>query len=304
VTDTKSSHSPAVGDIIALVASIVILVGFAVFPLRVDSGTTGLAFIDSSTTFPDLTLIVGAVGLVTSCVSLAVIRDQGVRWWFLGLGLLGLVYPLDNVLREKPGFALGGLLATIGCAALVLQAILPRGGEKTHQWGNTVLGLVRVLLGTLWFTQLLWKLPWDNYGCPAGSLVPAANTSGLCDWIGREIASPRWPIYKTFLQNVVAPNLSWLALLIVAGEAFMAFTLLFGLFTRLGALAAFGQGINLFIGLSVVPGEWEWSYLMLTALCLVFIIFGGNWVGIDAVLYTQFKKMNNPIGRLLTWLVS
>jgi hypothetical protein len=60
----------------------------------------------------------------------------------------------------------------------------------------------------LWFTQLLWKLPWNNYGCPAGALAPVANTSGLCDWIGREIASPRWPIYRGFLESIVAKKLA------------------------------------------------------------------------------------------------
>src|SRR5579859_1293664 len=284
-----AAPSLQIADIVALGASLAILVGYVVLPLRVDAGTTGLNFIDSGTTFPALTLLVGAVGAVSSMVSIMAIREKGVRWWFAMLGLLGLVFLVDNTLRGKAALASGGLLAMLGAVALIVQAALPRpGAQATHRVNDTVLGIIRVLLGGLWFTQLLWKLPWNNFGCKIGALVPAANTSGLCDWIGKEIASPRWPAYKSFLDGIVTPNLSWLAFFIVAGEAFVCVSLLFGLFTRFGALSGVAMGLNLFIGLTAVPGEWDWTYLMLPALCAVFIVVGGRWVGLDALLYPQF----------------
>ena len=310
MTDKTQSEraSFAIGDILALIGSLAILIGYAVLPLRSDGPTTGLAFIDSSTTFPALTLIVGVVGLISALVCIAVIRERAVRWWFLGLGLLGLLYLADNTLREKPALGIGGWLAIIGCAVLILQAAIPRTAPSTeNRINDTVLGLIRVGLGTLWFTQLLWKLPWNNYGCNAGALVPAANTGGLCDWMGREIASPRWPLYKNFLTGFAAPNLSWLAFFIVAGEAFVCISLLFGLFTRLGGLAGLAMGINLFIGLTAVPGEWDWTYLMLPALCAVFIIIGGRWIGLDAVIHAQFKKARergNLVAQVLTLLTT
>jgi uncharacterized membrane protein YphA (DoxX/SURF4 family) len=304
--DTTASSAP-IADIVALIASLAILIAYAVLPLRTDGSPTGFNFNDSSTTFPALTLLVGAVGVVSAIACIVGIRERGVRWWFAGLGLIGLVFLVDNSLQGKAALASGGLLAMLGAAALIVQAGIPRPQEvAANRTNDTILGLIRVLLGGLWFTQLLWKLPWNNFGCKAGALVPAANTSGLCDWIGKEIASPRWPAYKSFLDGMVTPNLGWLAFLIVAGEAFVCVSLLFGLFTRFGALSGVVMGLNLFIGLTAVPGEWDWTYLMLPALCAVYIAVGGRWVGLDTLLYPQLKKLaetGNPLGRLLVLLV-
>ncbi len=289
---TTAIPAVQIGDVVALIASAVILIGYALFPFRADGPTTGLGFIDAGTTFPALTLVIGIVGVISAIVSMVALRETGVRWWYAGLGMLGLVFLVDNALRGKPALDLGGLLAMLGSAALIAQVVIPRAGVAVHhRTQDTILGLLRVMLAALWFTQLLWKLPWNNYGCPPGSLVPAAGTSGLCDWIGREIANPRWPVYKSFLEGFVAPNLGWMAFLIVAGEASVTFSLMFGLFTRLGALIGVLMGINLFIGLTAVPHEWDWTYLMLPALNAVFIVVGGRFMGLDAILYPRFKRM-------------
>jgi hypothetical protein len=297
-----------IADIIALVASAAILVGYAALPLRTDSAATGFSFIDSATTFPALTLVVGIVGVISALVSIVALRERAIRWWFVGLGILGLVFLLDNTLRQKAALSSGGWIAMLGSAVLVLQAALPRANAAAaNRTQEIVLGLVRISLATLWLTQLLWKLPWHNYGCAAGALVPATGTSGLCDWIGREIASPRWPAYKSFLEGFVTPNLSWLALLIVAGEALVAMSLMLGLLTRVGALTGTLMAINLFVGLTAVPAEWDWTYLMLIALNAVFIVVGGRFVGLDALLYLRFKRIAESgglAGLLLVRLVS
>ncbi len=193
----------------------------------------------------------------------------------------------------------------LGCAAMIVQAALPRSAPLVaDRTADTVLGLIRIIVGTLWFTQLLWKLPWNNFGCPAGPLVPAANASGLCDWIGREIANPRWPLYKSFLEGVVAPNLGWLAFFVLAGEAFTYFSLLFGLFTRAGGLIGTLMSINLFIGLTAVPNEWDWTYLMLIIANAIFVIVGGRYVGLDAILNPRLRKWadsGSRLARVLAW---
>ena len=90
--ESAPNRSLAIGDVAALVGSIAILIGYAFFPLRSDGAATGLAFINSGTTFPALTLMVGVVGAVSALVSLAAIRERAVRWWFVGLGMLGLIF--------------------------------------------------------------------------------------------------------------------------------------------------------------------------------------------------------------------
>src|SRR6266705_2416495 len=64
----------------------------------------------------------------------------------------------------------------------------------------TVLALVRGALGAVWYQETLWKQPWKNYGCrPTFEL----KGSGLCDWIGREIANPPFGLYQSFLVNII-----------------------------------------------------------------------------------------------------
>src|SRR5258705_13540866 len=92
VERAAATPSVQVGDIVALAASVVILIAYAVLPLRSDSPSTGLAFIDSATTLPVLTLVIGLVVLLSALVNLSVIRESGVRWWYAGLGLLGLLF--------------------------------------------------------------------------------------------------------------------------------------------------------------------------------------------------------------------
>ena len=63
---------------------------------------------------------------------------------------------------------------------------LPGLAGRLDRLGGLGLFLSRVIIGYLWFTQLLWKLP-PTFGCPSDFAVSTsltARTSGLCDWTG------------------------------------------------------------------------------------------------------------------------
>ena len=154
------------------------------------------------------------------------------------------------------------------------------------------LGAARIIIGVLWFQQLLWKLPPD-FGCgPAGD-------QGLCDWMRREIESPLIPLYADFVRAIVLPNLGILGWFVWLAEAAIAVSLLLGLFTRLGGLLGFGQAMNLLIGLAAVPHEWYWTYLMLALFCLLFALTGaGRWLGLDGALRSRLRR-DGPLARLL-----
>ncbi len=307
VSRSNSNLFPAIGDIVGLIGGLLILVGYAFFPIEQGNSRTALSYVTSSNTFIALTFTVGLTAFVAALINLAV-KERAIRWYLLGLGGLALIYPIDNALRGGGAFALGGYLTLLGIVALVVQVGLPRPGYHIYdRRSETIFALIRMMVATLWFTQLLWKLPWDNFGCATGALTPAANTSGLCDWIGREIASPRYPAYKDFLTGVIAPNLSWMAFLIVGSEAFVCFSLMFGLLTRLGGLVGFAMGLNLFIGLTGVRGEWDWTYLMLPLINLVFAVVGGRFFGVDGLITARLPTTTEKDGmavRLLRGLVS
>jgi thiosulfate dehydrogenase (quinone) large subunit len=164
-----------------------------------------------------------------------------------------------------------------------------------------LLGLVRIAIGYLWFTQTLWKLP-PSFGCNAS----AAQQTGLCDWIGREIQHPQFGFYASFLRNIVEPNLSVFGWLIFFGELATAILLIFGVLTRLGGLLGFVQGVNLWVGLAAVPHEWSWTYIMLALINLTLALTAaGRWVGCDAFLHPRAAaagERGSRLGRLVAAL--
>jgi disulfide bond formation protein DsbB len=91
------------------------------------------------------------------------------------------------------------------------------------------------------------------------------------------------------------------------GEAFIALSLVFGLLTRLGSLVGFMMAVNLYLGLSVAPHEWSWSYGMLITLQLIFFFTApGRTLGVDQYLIKLLQpKANsgNRLARFLLWLM-
>ena len=168
----------------------------------------------------------------------------------------------------------------------------------------TVLALARAALGWIWYQETLWKQPWNNYGCrPTFEL----KGSGLCDWIGREIANPPFGLYHSFLVNIIAPNIRIVGFGVWLAEITIALLLFVGLFTRLGGLIGSLQALNLLIGLWNVPGQWHSAYLMLFALNLMFwIIPAGRFLGADQFVLPRLAPVaerGNPLARLLVRLM-
>src|SRR5581483_1054892 len=126
------------------------------------------------------------------------------------------------------------------------------------------LGLARIVYGVLWWQQSRWKVPGDDFGRISGG--------GLWYWTQQEIQYPTVPAYKQFLLSVVLPHWTFFGWLTLATETFIGVTLILGLFTRLGALAAIGMAANVTIGILSVPHEWGWTYAMLIMLPGVFLL--------------------------------
>jgi len=168
----------------------------------------------------------------------------------------------------------------------------------------TVLALARGALGVIWYRETLWKQPWNNYGCrPTFEL----SGSGLCDWIGREIANPPFSLYHSFLVNIIGPNIRIVGFGVWLAEITVAVLLFLGLFTRLGGLIGAFQALNLLIGLWNVPGEWHSAYLMLFALNVIFVVIpAGRFLGADQFLLprlTPAVERGNLMARLLVRLM-
>src|SRR6266508_45170 len=188
-------------------------------------------------------------------------------------------------------------------ASLAESAAMLRAGYATLAT-MTVLSLVRGVLGTIWFVETLWKLPWKSYGFPSDFTLAR---SGLCDWIGREVAHPPFGLYHSFLVNVIAPNIRFVGFGVWLAETTVAALLFLGLFTRFGGLLGTLQALDLLIGLWNVPGEWHSAYVMLVALNLIFLaIPAGRFLGTDQFLLPRLMpaaNRGNALARLLVRLM-
>lgn len=183
-----------------------------------------------------------------------------------------------------------------------MDRILNGKNPITLDWMGRIGMLVsRVTIGYLWYTQLLWKLP-PTFGCQPGFAVTTdihARTTGLCDWVGVMTIYSKWPLQASLVKSLVVPNMALVGWLVWLMEALVAVTLILGLFTRLGGLAAFLQAVNLYIGVTAAPFEWYWTYGMLTILGLVFMaIPAGRILGLDAWLRPRLQEGGERGNRL------
>jgi TQO small subunit DoxD len=143
---------------------------------------------------------------------------------------------------------------------------------------SLILGLMRIIVGTLWLANIEWKRPPD-FGFKANN--------GLYKYVDSAVRNPVLGVHKYFIQHVVLPNYTLFGWITLFTEVALAVTLILGWRTRLAALVGASMSIN--IGLSVLyydkAAEWPWSYyLMFAAHLMIFAIGAGKHLGLDGVL--------------------
>jgi hypothetical protein len=164
----------------------------------------------------------------------------------------------------------------------------------------TGLALIRIFVGYLWFQQLFWKMP--------------PNFAGLYPYIIRESQHTIIPGYGYILQHTFLSGCTslhstsgctlfvplaagvWIAELIVATS------LMFGIFTRFGAILGTVLAAQLYVGLGY--SDWYWTYGMLVLLCLVLTaIPAGRRLGVDQWLAPRLQAAasSNRFARFVSW---
>lgn len=158
--------------------------------------------------------------------------------------------------------------------------------------------ILRVFVGYLWFQQLFWKLPPDF--------------KGLYPYIIRETHYAFIPGYSFILQHTFLAGCAsasstagctlfvpmaagvWLAELVVS------ICLLFGVFTRFGAILSTLLALQLYVGLST--SEWYWTYgtIVLLGFALT-LVPAGRRLGIDQWLAPRLRA-NATQSRIAYWL--
>jgi thiosulfate dehydrogenase (quinone) large subunit len=151
---------------------------------------------------------------------------------------------------------------------------------------------VLIFVGLLWLQQLAWKMP-PTFG-------------GLRRYVESEALHTFVPGYSAILTNVFLAHFSLLGAGVWTAELLVGVTLLFGLFTRFGALLALLLSVQLYVGLAYAPGEWYWTYGMLVLLGLALVaVPAGRRLGIDQLLLPHIQRAarTSRLARLVYWFM-
>jgi len=156
-------------------------------------------------------------------------------------------------------------------AGALLAALLVWWREPAQRSGGA-LGILclRVLTGTMWWQQSLWKIP--------------PHYAGLVYWMKQEAAHAAVPLQGALVRNFVLPHIAGFGPLVYAFEVAIGVSLILGLFTRLGAFMGILMAVNLWLGLYSAPGEWPWTYFFLVIIMMLFFIDPpGRVLGFDGL---------------------
>jgi len=137
--------------------------------------------------------------------------------------------------------------------------------------------------------QVLWKLPPNVSG-----------NNGLRQWMLCEVAHPLVPLDGAFVRGVAFTHYQLFGWITFLTETAIAFSLIVGLFGRLGALVGTLWAINLAVGLWDVPGEWYWTYLMPVVLnAILLATAAAHYIRLDALIRSHvLPGLHSSIARL------
>ena len=176
---------------------------------------------------------------------------------------------LGDVGFPRPFF----ILLLLGSAVIAYLAW--RGDPAQRSIRHVSVGVLRVLVGTMWWQQSLWK-------------VPPHYDWGLIHWMQEMVEHASTPLQSDLVRDLVLPNIAFFGPLVYAIEVAIAVSLILGVATRVGALLGALMAINLWLGLYNAPGEWPWTYMFLVILQLIYLIDPpGRSLGVDALAWRR-----------------
>ncbi len=120
------------------------------------------------------------------------------------------------------------------------------------------LALLRLIVGTMWWQQSLWKIP-PNYG-------------GLLFFMKEIVAHSSIPLQASMVGRYVVPNIAVFGPLVYLTEALIGISFMLGAFTRVFAVLGLLMALNLWVGLYSAPNEWPWTYGYLIVIQALFVI--------------------------------
>jgi len=178
-------------------------------------------------------------------------------------------------------------LLLFGAAAAVVFAWRSDPAQRSiNHIGNC---LLRVIIGTMWWQQSLWKIP-PHYDW------------GLIHWMQEMVEHASTQLQSNLVRDVVLPNIAIFGPLVYAIEVAIGVSLILGLATRLGAALGALMAINLWLGLYNAPTEWPWTYMFLVVIQLFYLLDPpGRSLGVDALVWRRegMSRDGSPVLSLI-----
>lgn len=175
----------------------------------------------------------------------------------------------------------------IGSAAAAI--VVWRDDPAQHSLRHIGICLLRIVIGTMWWQQSLWK-------------VPPHYDWGLIHWMQEMVEHASTDLQSQLVRDIVLPNIAIFGPLVYAIEVAIAVSLILGLATRLGALLGALMAINLWLGLYNAPTEWPWTYMFLVVLQLIYLIDPpGRSLGVDALAWRR-EEASHQTSHMLLWI--
>ncbi len=164
-------------------------------------------------------------------------------------------------------------LLLIGCGLLAWRAWQGDPAQRTLPHLGRM--AVRVVVGTCWWQQSLWKIP--------------PNYDGLKFWMQNMVDHAPVHLQSWAVANIVLPNIAVFGPIVYAVEVAVGVSLILGVLTRWGGLLGLGMAANLWLGLYSAPGEWPWTYGFLILLQCIYVIDPpGRSLGVEALNRRDF----------------
>lgn len=138
--------------------------------------------------------------------------------------------------------------------------------QERRSTRDTVFAVARIALGSYWLYEQHWKLPPD-FGLH--------DPRGLMFAFQQGIKYPTFGFYREFLEDVVVPHFHLFGWLTGITEVAIGTSLVFGAFTRAGALLGVLQSANLLIAQGRTP-EGPRIYLAILAANLFVLLTPSN----------------------------
>jgi len=180
------------------------------------------------------------------------------------------------------------LIASVVIAVVALRRD-PAQRTPRHLW----MFFSRLMIGAMWWQQTLWKLPPTYTDQEDGS-------GGLRFWMEEMTKNAAFGAQAKFVKNVVLEHFYFFAPQVYFAEVMIAFSLMLGLFTRLGGTLGFLMAVNLWLGLYRAPAEWPWTYFFLMVANGSFAVFhAGRSLGVDALLAARPTGEARGLRRLI-----